>query len=152
MNKTYSKNRKAYHNFEMIESFEAGMKLSGAQVKSIRASTVSLLGAYASVEGKQIVLKQCHISRPDHLGSQANGFDEDAHISLLLSKKQVQTIHKAVKEKGISLIVTEIYQRDDTKVIKCKLNIAKGKRDFDKRETLKRKQSDIDTARQMKNY
>ena len=151
MNKTYSKNRKSYHDYEMMESYEAGMKLSGAQVKSIRASTVSLLGSYASVDGNQIILKQCHISRPDHLGIEAKGFDEHAYIALLLSKKQIRDIHKAVKEKGVSLIVTEIYQRDDTKVIKCKLNVAKGKRDYDKRETLKRKQADIDTKRQIRN-
>jgi SsrA-binding protein len=154
MNKTYSKNRKAYNDYTMVESFEAGMKLSGAQVKSIRASTVNLLGSYASVEnnGKQIFLKQCHISRPDHLGAEAKGFDEHAYIPLLLSKKQIRDIHKMVKEKGTSLIVTEIYQRDDTKVIKCKLNVAKGKRDYDKRETLKRKSQEMDTKRALKDY
>ena len=55
-----------------------------------------------------------------------------------------------VQEKGISLIVTEVYQREGTSTIKCKLNVAKGKRDYDKRESLKRKQADIDTKRQMK--
>jgi SsrA-binding protein len=154
MQKVYSKNRKAYHDYEMLENFEAGMKLSSAQVKSIRRGTVNLLGSYASVEneGKQIFLKQCHISKPEHLGIETRDFDENAYIPLLLSKKQIRDIHKKVKEKGVSLIVTEIYQRDDTSVIKCKLNVAKGKRDYDKRETLKRKQADIDTARQMKNY
>ena len=151
-NTTYSKNKKAYHDYEIIESYEAGLKLSGAQVKSVRASTVNLLGSYASIEGNQIILKQCHISRPDHLGYMNKGFDETAHIALLLSKKEIKDIHKMVKEKGISLIVTEIYQRENTKKIKCKLNVAKGKRDYDKRESLKRKQANIDSAREMKNY
>jgi len=153
MNKTYSKNKKAYHDYEMLESYEAGLKLSGAQVKSVRASTVNLLGSYASVEdGSKIILKQCHISKPDHLGYMAKGFDETAHISLLLSKKEIKEILKMVQNPGISLIVTSIYQRENTKKIKCKLNIAKGKRDYDKRESLKRKAQDMDAKRAMKNY
>jgi SsrA-binding protein len=153
MNKQYARNKKAYHDYEMIESYEAGMKLSGAQVKSIRASTVNLLGSYASVEdNNQIVLKQIHISRPDHLGYMGKSFNETEPVVLLLNKKEIKEIHKMVKEPGISLIVTEIYQRENTKTIKCKLNVAKGKRDYDKRESLKRKQADIDTKRQMKNY
>jgi len=153
MNVTYSKNRKAYHDYDMIESYEAGMKLSGAQVKSIRASTVNLLGSYASVEdGNKVILKQCHISRPDHLGYMSKGFDETADIILLLSKKEIKEIHKMVQTPGLTLIVTEIYQRDNTKKIKCKLNVAKGKRDYDKRESLKRKAQEMDAKRAMKNY
>ena len=151
-NKTYAKNRKAYHDYEMVESYEAGMKLTGAQVKSIRAGTINLLGSYASIEDNGIFLKQCHISKPEHLGFSGNSFDENAHIALLLHKKEINEIHKEVQSNGISLIITEVYQREGTGVIKCKLNVAKGKKDYDKRETLKRKQADIDTKRQMKDY
>jgi len=151
-NQTYSKNRKAYHDYEMLESYEAGMKLTGAQVKSIRNGNVNLLGSYATVQDDGVFLKQCHISKPDHLGFSGRSFDENAYIPLLLHKKEIVDILKEVQEKSKTLIVTEIYQREGTGTIKCKLNVAKGKRDWDKRETLKRKQADIDSKRAMKDY
>jgi len=151
MNVTYSKNKKAYHDYEMIQSYEAGMVLNSAQVKSIRASTVNLLGSYASVDDGKIVLKQAHISKPDNVHHVKN-FDEHAHIFLKISKKELREIHKAVKEKNTTLIVSEIYQRENTKFIKCKLNIARGKRDYDKREALKRKSQEMDAKRELKDY
>jgi len=151
-NKTYAKNRKAYHDYEMIEFYEAGMKLTGPQVKSIRAGTINLLGSYAMIDEDGIFLKQCHISKPDHLGYNGNSFDEDAVIPLLLHKSEIQKILKEVQEKSKTLIVTEVYQREGTGTIKCKLNVARGKRDYDKRETLKRKAQEMDAKREMKNY
>jgi len=150
MQKQYTKNRKAYHDYEMIESFEAGMSLTGAEVKSIRAGHINLQGSYAHIEGNKVILKQCHISKPDHIGYNGKSFAEERERPLLLKKSEIQKIHKMVQEKGLSLIITEVYQRENTSTIKCKLNVAKGKRDYDKRETLKRKQADIDTKRQMK--
>jgi len=151
-NKTYVKNRKAFHDYEMLENFEAGISLTGAEVKSVRDGNINLLGSYVFIEGNSVILKQCHISKPDHLGYNGKSFNETRHRNLLLHKKEIQKIHKIVKEKGISLIVTDVYQREGTGTIKCKLNVAKGKRDYDKRETLKRKQADIDTKRQIKDY
>jgi SsrA-binding protein len=151
-NKTYVKNRKSYHDYEMLSSYEAGMKLTGAQVKSIRNGNINLLGSYASIEEDGVFLKQCHISKPDHIGYNGRSFDEKASIPLLLHKSEIQKILKEVQEKSKTLIVTEVYQREGTGTIKCKLNIAKGKRDYDKREALKRKQADIDSKRQMKDY
>jgi len=151
-NKTYAKNRKAYHDYEMIEFYEAGMKLTGPQVKSIRAGTINLLGSYAMIDEDGIFLKQCHISKPDHLGYNRNSFNEDAVIPLLLHKSEIQKILKEVQEKSKTLIVTEVYQREGTGTIKCKLNVARGKRDYDKRETLKRKAQEMDAKREMKNY
>jgi SsrA-binding protein len=151
-NKTYSKNRKAYHDYEMIKSYEAGMRLTGPQVKSIRASTINLLGSYASVEDGQVFLKQCHISKPNNLGYNGNFFDENANIPLLLNKKEINDIYKAIKERGITLIPLAIYQRENTKSIKIEIALAKGKRDYDKRQALKNKQASIDTSRELKKY
>jgi SsrA-binding protein len=136
----------------MLESYEAGMKLTGAQVKSIRAGTINLLGSYASIEDGQVFLKQCHISKPNNLGYNGKFFDENANIPLLLNKKEINDIYKEVQNNGISLIITEVYQREGTGSIKCKLNVAKGKRDYDKRETLKRKAQEMDTKRALKDY
>jgi len=153
MNKTFAKNRKSYHDYTMIESFEAGMSLTGAEVKSIRAGHINLLGSYVSIEGNIVTLKQCNISRPENLNTWSiNGFDELREKKLLLNKREIKKIHNMVKEKTFTIIVTEVYQRDGTSTIKCKLNVAKGKKNYDKRNDLKNKQADIDTARQMKDY
>jgi len=149
-NKTYTKNRKAYHDYEMIESIEAGISLTGPEVKAVRNGQVNLLGSFVFIEDNKVILKQCHISRPDHIGNKPH--EEERPRNLLLHKSEIQKLHKMVQAKGLTLIVTEIYQREGTGSIKCKLNVAKGKRDFDKREILKRKQADIDTKRQMKEY
>lgn len=151
-NKTYAKNRKAYHDYEMLESLEAGISLTGPEVKSVRNSQINLLGSFVFIEGGVIQLKQCHISRPDHLSYCAKSFEEERSRNLLLHKSEIQKLRKMVQEKGITLIVSEVYQRDGTSTIKCKLNIAKGKREFDKRETIKRKQADVDAKRAMKDY
>jgi len=151
-NKTYAKNRKAYYDYEMLQSFEAGMKLTGPQVKSIRAGTINLLGSYVSIEDNKVLFKQCHISKPNNLGYNGISFDENAIIPLLLHKSEIQKILKEVQEKSKTLIVTEVYQREGTGTIKCKLNVARGKRDYDKRETLKRKAQEMDAKREMKNY
>jgi len=152
MNKDYAKNKKAFFDYEMLETYEAGISLSSSEVKSIREWKVTLLGSYASVDGNSIILKQCSISKPDNITYNSNEHSENRHKKLLLNKKEIEKIKKRVSEKGISLIVTKIYQRDNTKFIKCTLNVAKGKRNYDKRETIKRRESDIDTARQLKDY
>jgi len=150
MNKTYSKNKKAYHDFTMLETFEAGISLTGPEVKSVRASTINLKGSYVSIQDDKIALKGFHISRPSHLGNKSH--DETRDKFLLLTKKEIKKIRKAVKETGVTLIVTEIYQREGTKKIKVKLNIAKGNKSYDKRAILKEKQLDRDTKRQTKDY
>ena len=150
MQKQYAKNKKAYHDYEIIESIEVGIKLTGPEVKSVRNSQINLLGSYASIEGTIVLLKQCHISRPDHIGGKA--FDELRQRPLLLHKSEILKLHNKVKEKGLSLAVTEVYQRDGCGTIKCKLNLVKGKRDYDKRQDLKAKAQAMDTKRALKDY
>lgn len=149
-NITYTKNKKAYHDYEMLDSIEAGISLKGSEVKSIRKGQVNLLGSFVYIEGNKIILKQCHISRPDHIGKVSH--EEERPKPLLLNKSEIKKLHKEVQIEGLTLIVTEIYQREGTKNIKCKLNIAKGKKNYDKRKVLKEKQADIDVKRQIKDY
>jgi len=153
MNKVYSKNRKSYHDFEMIESLEVGICLTGPEVKAVREGRINLLGSYVSIKGNTVILKQCHISRPDNINNYAiRDFDELRERRLLMHKKEIAKFHKKVKENKFTLIVTEVYQREGTGVIKCKLNLAKGKSYSDKRQSLKEKQAKIDTARHLKDY
>jgi len=150
--KSYSKNRKARHDYSFIKTYEAGMKLSGAQVKSVRAGTISLLGSYISIEQNRVILKQVTISEPPNLGYMSNSFDEKAEIYLLLNKKEISEMLKLVQERGISIIPLEVHQPKDTKTIKVKIAVAKGKRDYDKRNDLKEKTQKRDVEISLKGY
>ena len=150
MNKVYSKNKKAYHDYEIIEKLEAGLSLTGPEVKSVRKSNVQLKGSYVIIKDNQIKLVGAHISRPDHIGNKP--FDEMRDRSLLIHKAQFKKLHAKVQEKGLTLVALNIYQREDTPVIKIEIALVKGKANHDKRAALKEKQADIDTKRQMKDY
>jgi SsrA-binding protein len=150
MSKIYSKNKKAYFDYEIIETLEAGISLSGAEVKSVRASNVQLKGSYVVIKDGQIKLVGAHISRPDHIGNKP--YDEMRDRSLLISKKQLNKFHEQVKMKGLTLVALNIYQPDDSKKIKVEIALVKGKALHDKRAVLKEKQLDMDTKRQMKDY
>jgi SsrA-binding protein len=153
LSKIYSKNKKAYHDYEMIDCIEAGISLQGTEVKSIRKSQVNLKGSYVTIDGKfnSVKLVNCHISRPDHI-SHNKKHDETRDKYLLLHKKEIQKFYNKVQEKGFTLIVTEIYQPENSKKIKAKLYLAKGKHTYDKKRALKEKQLDIETKRMMKDY
>ena len=149
--KTYSKNRKAFHDFIIEDTFEAGLSLTGPEVKSIRAGNVSLKGSYISVTPKKAVLKQVNITKPDNLDGYSNiSFIENREIPLLLQKKEILKLFNEVKQERYSIIPLEIYQRENTKYIKIKIALAKGKREYDKRHSLKEKQAKIDTNRALK--
>ena len=150
MNKQYSRNKKAYFDYEIIEKLEAGISLSGAEVKSVRASNIQLKGSYVIIKDNEIKLVGAHISRPDHIGNKF--FDEMRDRVLLISKAQRKQFHDKVKMKGFTLVALNVYQREGTKKIKVEIALVRGKAEYDKRETLKRKQADLDTKRQMKDY
>jgi SsrA-binding protein len=151
MSKTYSKNKKAYHDYTILDTIIVGVSLLGTEVKSVRNSNIQLKGSYCIIKNSQIFLTSAHISRPSYLRTNQH-FDESRDIPLLLTKKEIQTLKEKVKEKGKSLVLLSIFQPENSKKIKAELALVQGKRDFDKRETLKRRQADIDTKREMKNY
>ena len=150
MSKVYSKNKKAHFDYEIIESIEAGISLEGSEVKSVRASNVQLKGSYVIIKDGQIKLVSAHISRPDHIGN--NHFDETRDRSLLVSKVQLKKFHDKVKIKGFSIVALKIYQPNNSQKIKVEIALVKGKAEYNKRETLKRKQAEIDVNRQLKDY
>lgn len=147
----YSKNKKAFHLYEMIECVEAGISLLGSEVKSVRKANINLLGSYVVIKDGMVKLVSCHISRPDHLGTHTK-FDETRDRSLLLHKKEVRKFHEKVKEKGYTLVVTEVYQSENSKKIKVKLCLGRGMSDYNKRAALKEKDLDMETKRILKDY
>ena len=140
-----ARNRKARHEFEILESVEAGIALKGPEVKSLREGKVSFQDAFARVDGGELWLHSLHISPYE----QANRFNVDPvrPRKLLLHRHEIRRLASKVDEKGLTLVPLEIYfSRGYAKVL---LALARGKKLYDKRETLKRKTQDREARRAM---
>jgi len=148
MSSGYSKiasNRKAFHDYEVLERYEAGVELRGTEVKSLRLGHVSMVGSYAQVEGEQVILQGLTI-QPYEFGNRFN-HDADRPRKLLLHKREILKLKSGVEQKGHSLVPLKIYFKN--RKVKIELGVCRGKKLFDKRETLKRKSADRDAARAM---
>ncbi len=140
-----ARNRKARHEYEILETFEAGMALKGPEVKSLREGKASFQDAFARVERGEVWLYNLHISPYD----QANRANSDPLRvrKLLLRSKEIRSLIGSVEEKGLTLIPLEIYfSRSYAKVL---LALARGRKLYDKREALKRRIQDREAQRAM---
>jgi SsrA-binding protein len=145
--KSVARNRKARHEFEILETFEAGIELKGPEVKSIRAGQVSFQDAHARLEGGQVWLHSLHIN-PYQQANRANA-DPLRVRRLLLNLDEIRRLIGKVEEKGLTLVPLEIYfSRNFAKVT---IALARGKKLHDKREDLKRRQQDLDARRAVEN-
>jgi SsrA-binding protein len=136
-------NRRARHEYFVLESLEVGIVLVGTEVKSVRAAKVNLQDAYASVDEGQLTLYNMHIS-PFEKGSVFN-HDPLRPRRLLATKKQIRKLGQKVNEKGLTLVPLQLYF--SRRYLKIELGVCKGKKTYDKRESLKRKESGRDIAR-----
>ena len=129
--KTLSDNRQAGHNYFLLDRYEAGIALTGTEVKAAKAGKVQLREAYATVEDNEAWLLNAHISEYSH----GNRFNHSPVRSrkLLLHRREIEKLHIATREKGLSIIPTRLYLKNGR--IKCEIAIAKGKKLHDKRET-----------------
>jgi SsrA-binding protein len=144
--KVVARNRKARHQYEVLETLEAGMALKGPEVKSIRAGHVSFQDSFARVERGEVWLHSLHISPYE----QANRFNEDPTRprKLLLNRSEIRRLVGKVEEKGLTLVPLEIYfSKGYAKVL---IAVARGKKLHDKRETLKRKDQEREAQRAMR--
>jgi SsrA-binding protein len=143
--KVVARNRKARHEYEILDTFEAGMALKGPEVKSLRAGNVSFQDAFARVDGGEVWLHNLHISPYE----QANRFNEDPVRTrrLLLNRNEIRQLTVKTEEKGLTLVPLEIYFVRG--YAKLTLAVARGKKLHDKRETLKRRQQDREARRAM---
>lgn len=131
-----TQNRKAYHDYFIEETFEAGIMLTGTEVKSLRAGKANLKDGYARIIGEEAFLLNAHISPY----SKADGFQQhepDRTRKLLLHKKEIRRLLGKTREKGYTLIPTKIYFKDGK--AKVELGLAKGKTFYDKRESIKKR-------------
>lgn len=145
--KVVARNKKALHDYHVVEAMEAGIVLSGPEVKSIRGGRASLAESYASVDGGEVWLYDMHIS-PYDPASRWNT-DPTRPRKLLLHGKQIRKLIGASKEKGLTLVPLDLYISKG--YVKVTLALARGKRQFDKRETLKRKVAEREIDRAVKN-
>ena len=141
--KIVATNRKARHEYEILDTYEAGLVLKGPEVKSLREGKVGFQDAYARPEGGEVWLHSFHISRYE----QAGRFNEDPMRprKLLLNRSEIRKLVGQVEEKGLTLIPMDIYFRRG--VAKITLALARGRKLYDKREKLKRKTQDDEARR-----
>ena len=128
--KIITTNKEAYHNYFIIETYEAGIQLTGTEVKSIRAGRANLKEGYALVKDGEASLLNAHISHYDH-GNRQN-HDPVRARRLLLHKREIIKLQSKIKEKGLTIVPTKLYFKGN--LIKCELGVARGKKLHDKRE------------------
>ena len=141
------KNKKAYFDYEILEEYEAGIVLKGTEIKSIRAGKANLKDSYAIIRNNEVFLLNTHISHYE----QGNIFnhDETRTRKLLLHKKEILKIKEALEQKGLTLIPLKLYFKENyAKII---LGLAKGKKLYDKRESIKKRDNLIEIKREIKN-
>ena len=139
-------NRKAYHNYRIEESFEAGIVLKGSEIKSIRAGKVNLSDAYARPENGELWLHNSHIASYD--AASYNTHEPVRPRKLLLHRKEIDTLTSKVVQKGLTLVPLKLYIKHG--VAKVELGVAKGKKVYDKRDAITRRDADREMERAMK--
>ncbi len=144
--KTIATNRKAFHNYHILESVEAGIALTGTEIKSIRAGKMSLSDAYVRPEKGELWLLNAHIARYDSASYMSH--EPTRPRKLLLHRREIAGLVSKLAEKGLTLVPLKIYIKDS--IAKVEIALAKGKKLFDKRESIARRDSDREIRRTVK--
>ena len=148
MSQEISKNRKAFHDFNIVDKFEAGIELKGTEVKSIREGHVHLRDAFAVVQNGQIFLVGCDI-KPYQSASHEQ-HEPRRPRRLLLHRREINRIEIKLEEKGFSMPALRLYWKE--KRVKVELGLGRGKVQYDKRDTLKKKDQDREAKREVARF
>lgn len=142
--KVVATNRKASHEYFLLERFEAGIALQGSEIKSIRAGQISLSEAYIEVDGSQAWLLEAHVAPYE----QANRFNHEPRRprKLLLHKSEIRRLWNDVRQKGVTIVPVRVYLKDGR--AKVEIALAKGKKLYDKREVLAKRDAEREIERQ----
>ena len=140
-------NRKAFHDYFILERYEAGIELFGTEVKSIRAGTLNLKDSYCTIKNGEIFVRGMHIS-PYEKGNIFNR-DPDRIRKLLMHKREIMKLNARVMQEGVALIPLSVYFRDSR--VKVEIGLCKGKKLYDKRESDAKQQAKRDMERTLKN-
>jgi len=130
------KNKRASFEYEFIESFTAGIVLTGTEIKSIRAGKASLADSYCYFSGKELFVKNMHIA--DYWWGSFNKHDPRRDRKLLLTTKELRKLFRATREKGMTIVATRLFISEKG-FAKLNISLAKGKREYDKRHSIKEK-------------
>ena len=145
--KLIAQNRRARFEYEILETFEAGIELTGTEVRSLRDKNCQLTDCYCLVRGGELWLYNAHIS-PFKMGN-INNVDPDRRRKLLLHKKQIRYVQKHLEQKGMAVVPLKMYFKENA-LVKLEIALARGKKLYDKRATLAARDSNRDIARALK--
>jgi SsrA-binding protein len=146
--KLIASNKKAYHDYFIDAVFEAGMVLTGTEIKSIRLGNVNIKESYCRIRHGEVFVDGMNISQYE-FGNRENVESLRAR-KLLLHRSEIDKLSKKIDEKGFSLVPTRIYLKDGK--AKLEIGLARGKKQYDKRETLKQKQAERESQRDMRSF
>lgn len=143
-----AQNRKASHDYYILDTIEAGVALTGTEIKSVRAGRINLKDGFAQIKNGEAWLMNVHISEY----TQGNRFNHDPlrNRKLLLHKKQIVRLANETSGKGITLVPLKVYLKNG--FAKVLIGVAQGKHSYDKRETIKRRDQEREIRRTLKNY
>ena len=141
-------NRKAFHDYFVLERYEAGIELFGTEVKSIRAGTLNLKDSFCTIKDGEIFIRGMHISPYE----QGNIFNRDPMRArrLLMHKKEIMKLNAKVMQDGLALVPLSVYFKNSR--VKVEVGLCKGKKLYDKRESEAKRQADRDIDRTLKNF
>ena len=145
---TYASNKKIFHDYEILEKIEAGISLLGSEVKSVRDGAISLKGSYITIHNNEAYLTGAIISPYKYAPKE--GYKNDRSRKLLLSKSELRRLIGKKEELGLTIVPLSVYTGSTGK-IKVEIAIARGKRQFDKRETIKKRDIERHLRQAMKN-
>jgi SsrA-binding protein len=132
--KTIVQNKKAFHDFEILDKFEAGIVLVGSEVKSIRAGHISLKDAFAEIQNGEAFLLRCHIS--PYLQASLFNHEPERKRKLLLNKREIHRLDQKVKARGFSIVPLQVMLTDKG-LFKVEIALVRGKREYEKKQKLK---------------
>ncbi|MBM3307257.1 MAG: SsrA-binding protein SmpB [Candidatus Eisenbacteria bacterium] len=144
--KTVARNKRARHDYHVVDAIEAGIVLKGTEVKSVRLGKIQLVDGYARIENGEIFLHGAHIS-PYEYGNRFN-VDPVRRRKLLLHRSEIRRLHRQVMEKGMTLVPLSAHIRNG--VVKIEIGVCRGKKAFDKRETLAKRDAEREMARALR--
>jgi SsrA-binding protein len=144
---SYAENRKARFNYEFLEKYETGIELIGTEVKSVRGGQMSLEGAFVIIRGGEAFLINANIP-PFQPKNAPKDYDPLRNRKLLLTKKEITELAGSEKNKSLTIVPISVYNKN--RKIKVEIALVKGKKKFDKRETLKKRETDREIRREYK--
>jgi len=132
--KTIAQNKKAFHDYEILDKFEAGIALAGSEVKSIRAGRISLKDAFVEIHDNEAFLLRCHIS--PYLQANIFNHEPERKRKLLLHGREIHRLDQKVKSRGFSIVPLQVFLTDKG-LVKVEIALVRGKREYEKKQKLK---------------